>query len=288
MAIFFIQESKEKNKFKFKINSVLNKLEYNEGFINLPINNKNKLSKKKINKITQKLRKGNIRTVVLSEYLNKIQELKNDMYSNNINIIEGKYLFKLLIEESIKYICKKSNKKMEDLEISFLTNDANNLNKQIILELSPKIKRLNIITNNIGEFQDIEDYLYNEKGIMIKLSNNKKTDLLKTNIIINIDFMENIINRYNLPKQGIIININGGIRIKSKKFNGINVNNYSIEMPNKYKIEGFNNKYIYESYIWGKEYNLARKQILDDKIRIKNLIGEKGIINSREFVSYNL
>ena len=82
------------------------------------------------------------------------------------------------------------------------------MNKQIILELSQKVKRLNIITNHIEEFQDIEDYLYNEMGIMIKLSNNKKTDLLKTNIIINMDFMEDIINKYNLPKQGIIININ--------------------------------------------------------------------------------
>lgn len=288
MTIFFIQESKEKSKFKLKINNVLNKIEYKENFVNLPINGESKLSSKKVKKIIKKLKDNNIRTVVLSKNLSHIEILKNEMYYNNINILEGKYLFKLLIEESIEYICKKSNKKMEDLEISFLTNDANNLNKQIILELSPKIKRLNIITNNIGEFKDIEDYLYNEMGIMIKLSNNKKTDLLKTNIIINIDFMEDIINRYNLPKQGIIININEGIRIKSKKFNGININNYYIEMPTKYKIEGFDNEYIYESYIWGKEYDLARKQILDDKIRIKNLIGEKGIINSREFVNYNL
>lgn len=285
MAIFLIQESQEKNKFKFKINSVLNKLEYNENFISLAINEKSKLSTKKISKITRKLRENNVRIVILSKYLNKIQELKNEIYSNNINILEGKYLFKLLIEEIIKYICKKLNKKMEDLEISFLTNDANNLNKQIILELSQKVKRLNVITNHIEKFQDIEDYLYNEMGIMIKLSNNKKTDLLKTNIIINIDFMEDIINKYNIPKQGIIININGGIKIRTKKFNGININNYIIEMPDKYKIAGFYNEHIYESYILEKQYNLARKQILDDKIRIKSLIGEKGIINSREFIN---
>ena len=283
MAIFFIQESKEKNKFKLKINNMFNRIEYKENFISLPINEKIKLSSKKVKKIIRKLKENNIRTVVLSKYLDNIQELKNEIYSNNINILEGRYLFKLLIKESIEYICKKSNKKMEDLEISFLTNDANNLNKQIILELSQEVKRLNIITNHIEEFQDIEDYLYNEMGIMIKLSNNKKTDLLKTNIIINMDFMEDIINKYNLPKQGIIININGGIKIKSKKFNGINTNSYTAKISNKYKIEGFNDECVYESYIWGKEYDLARKQILDDKIRIKNLIGEKGIINSREF-----
>lgn len=283
MAIFFIQESKEKNKFKLRINNMFTSIEYNGNFINLPINEKSKLSNKKVKKIIKKLKENNIRTVVLSKYLEHIEELKNEIYSNNINILEGRYLFKLLIKESIEYICKKSNKKMEDLEISFLTNDANNLNKQIILALSQKVKRLNIITNHIEEFQDIEDYLYNEMGIMIKLSNNKKTDLLRTNIIVNMDFMEDIINKYNLPKQGIIININGGIKIKSKKFNGININNYTAKIPNKYKTEGFYDEGVYETYIWGKEYDLARKQILDDKIRIKNLIGEKGIINSREF-----
>ncbi len=283
MAIFFIQESKEKNKFKLKINNMFNRIEYNENFINLPINEESKLRNKKIKRIIKKLKDNNIRTVLLSKHLNGIQELKNQIYSNNINILEGRYLFKLLITESIEYICKQSNKKIEDLEISFLTNDANNLNKQIILEISQKVKRLNIITNHIEEFQDIENYLYNDMGIMIKLSNNKKTDLIKTNIIINMDFMEDIINQYNFPKQGIIININGGIKIKSKKFNGININKYTVKMPDKYRIEGFYNECVYESYIWGKEYDLARKQILDDKIRIKNLIGEKGIINSWEF-----
>ena len=209
MAVFFIQESNEKNKIKLKIKNLLNKLEFDEKYINIPINKKGKISIKKAVKWACKLEENNVRNVVLSKFLNNIQELKNEIHSNNINILEGRFLFELLIQEIIEYICKKTSKKQEDLEISILTNDDNNLNKQTILELSQKIKRLNIITNHIKEFKDVEDYLYNEKGIIIKISNNKKTDLLKSNIIINMNFLEDVINKYNLPKQGIIINING-------------------------------------------------------------------------------
>ena len=290
MALFFIEESREnKFKFKLKINNILNKIEEkidgNRVFISLPIK-KNKMKEKKVKKLVKQMQKYKIKTAILSENLYNIETLKNEIYSVNINILDGKYLFKLLIGEIIKYICKKTNTSVEKMEISFLTNDVNNINKEIIISLAEKVKTLNIITNHIEEFRNIEDYLYNEKGIIIKISNNYKTALQKTNIIINMDFPEDTINKYSIPIKCIIVNINGGIKIKTKKFNGININSYNIIIPPKYKIEGYNDKFVYESNLLGKEYKIARKQILEDKIKIKNLIGEKGIISNREFLFF--
>lgn len=297
MTLFFLQESKEKNKYKFKINTILNKIEErideNRVFLTLPIKTvgahdcalkKTKETKpKKIKKLISKMENYRIKTAVLSENLYNIEEIKNWLYSRNINILDGKYLFKLLTEETINYICKKSKTNIEKIEVSILTNDTNNINKEIIISLAERVKTLNIITNHISEFRNIEDYLYNEKGIIVKVSNNYKTALQKTNIIINIDFPEETINKYAIPSKCIIININGGIKIKTKKFNGININDYNIIIPPEYKIDGFNNKFIYESNILGKEYKTAQKQILEDKIQIQSLVGEKGVINRREF-----
>ena len=137
--------------------------------------------------------------------------------------------------------------------------------------------------NKKEEFSSIESYLYNEKGIIVRISNNYKTSLNKTNIIINMDFSENMISKYYIPSKCIIININGGVKIRSKKFSGININGYNIIIPEKYKVIGYNDKYVYESNIIDKEYKLAKKQLLDDNIKIKNLLGEKGIINNIEF-----
>lgn len=288
MALFFLQESKEKNKYIFKINSILNKIEErvdeNKIFLTLPINKNVKY--KKIKKLINKLERYRIKTVILSNELYNKEELKNELYSRNINILDGKYLFKILTEDIINYICKKSKTKIEKKEISILTNDKSKINEEIIIELAEKVKTLNIVTNHIDEFKNLEDYLYNEKGIIIKVSNNYKIALQKTDIIINLDIPEETINKYLIPNKSIIININGGIKIKSKKFNGINVNDYNIRIPNKYKIEGFNNKFIYEGNVLNKEYTKARKQILEDKIRIENLIGEKGVINQKEYHNF--
>lgn len=287
MALFFIEESKEKNKLKLNINNILNKIEErtdeNKIFLSLPIKDISKIKKNKIKKLVKKMQKYKIKTLILSENLSNIENLKNELYSMNINILNGKYLFRILVEETINYICKKSKVAIEKMQISFLTNDVNDINKQIIINLAEKVKTLNIITNHIEEFRSVEDYLYNEKGIVIKISNNYKNALQKTNIIINMDFPEEVINQYKIPSKCVIINTNGEIKIKTKKFNGININGYNIITPTKYKIEGYNNKLIYEAYILNKEYETAKKQIIEDKIKIKNLIGEKGIINSNEF-----
>ena len=289
MTLFFIEESKEKNKYKLKINKILNKIQEkkdgNKVFLSLPIK-REKIKEKKIKKLVKQMQKYKIKTVVLSDNLFNIETLKNELYSININILDGKYLFKLLTEEVIKYICKKTKTDIEKMEISILTNDVNNTNNAIIIGLAEKVKMLNIITNHVSEFKTMEDYLLNEKGIVIKISNNYKTALKKTNIIINIDFTEEDINKYSLPSKCVIANLNSEIKIKTKKFNGINIIDYNIIIPPKYKIEGYNNKFVYESKILGKGYEVAKKQIQEDKIKIKNLIGKNGVINSKEFDFY--
>lgn len=289
MTLFFIEESKEKNKYKLKINKILNKIQEkkdgNKVFLGLPIK-REKIKEKKIKKLVKQMQKYKIKTVVLSDNLFNIETLKNELYSININILDGKYLFKLLTEEIIKYICKKTKTDIEKMEISILTNDVNNTNNAMIIGLAEKVKMLNIITNHVSEFKTMEDYLLNEKGIVIKISNNYKTALKKTNIIINIDFTEEDINKYSLPSKCVIVNLNSEIKIKTKKFNGINIIDYNIIIPPKYKIEGYNNKFVYESKILGKGYEVAKKQIQEDKIKIKNLIGKNGVINSKEFDFY--
>lgn len=289
MTLFFIEESKEKNKCKLKINNILNKIQEqkdgNKVFLSLPIKSE-KIKEKKIKRLVKQMQKYRIKTVVLSDNLFNIETLKNELYSININILDGKYLFKLLTEEVIKYICKKTKTDIEKMEISILTNDVNNTNNVIIIGLAEKVKMLNIITNHVSEFKTMEEYLLDEKGIVIKISNNYKTALKKTNIIINIDFVEEDINKYSLPSKCVIVNLNREIKIKTKKFNGINIIDYNIIIPPKYKIEGYNNKFVYESNMLEKGYEVAKKQIQEDKIKIKNLIGKNGVINSKEFDFY--
>ena len=256
----------------------------NKSILILPINSNTKITKRKIKRIITYLKKKNIKRVVLSKYLNSMEIIKKELIENNIKIIDGTFNFKMLLNEVLEYICKIGKTSKEKLKISIITNDTNIMNKQIIIELASIIKSLSIVTNKQKEFKNIEEYLYNEMGIIIKLLHNiDKT----SNIIINLDISTNELKQYNIPYKSIIININGNIKINSKRFNGININSYNIEMPNKYKIQDFEDKLLYESITIDKEYNLVKKQIKEDKIQIKNLIGEKGIINDKEFIIFS-
>lgn len=166
-----------------------------------------------------------------------------------------------------------------------LINDFNKINTEIIIEIAKNIKTLNIVTNHIDRCKKIEEYLYNEFGIMINISNNKRKSLLNSEIILNIDFPEELVNKYRIYEKSIIINISEKIKLISKRFNGININYYKINIPEKYKIYNFKDEIIYESIIF-KIYKLEdiMKKIKKDKIKIKKLIGNNGVISEKEIV----
>lgn len=149
--------------------------------------------------------------------------------------------------------------------------------------VAQNMKRVNIVTNHINKFKKMEEYLYNELGIILNISNNKSKSLLNSELIINIDFPQELINKYEIYNKAILINILNSVEIKAKKFNGINVNYYSIYMPKRYKMNGFDNQIIYESKIYKYGYNQARNCIIKDKIKIKKFIGRNGEILEGEF-----
>lgn len=165
-----------------------------------------------------------------------------------------------------------------------LINDFTQLNTEIIIHIAKSIKRLNIVTNHINKCKKIEEYLYSEFGIILNVSNNKRRSLLKSELIINFDFPEELINKYRIYDKAVVINTNDKIHIESKRFNGININYYKILIPDEYKLSGFSNEVIYESLIYTKNnYKDTSDKILTDKITINKLIGNNGIVTEKEF-----
>ena len=275
----FLQESLEKNNIKAFFKG-FSKIDNN---IQIPFNSKTKLTYKKVKKIIKYLKKNNIKQVVLSKFLDKSTILKNDMLKNKINIIDGKILYKYLLGEIIEFICNETNLNKDKLEMAILIDNIKNINKQELIDLSSKIKRINIISNNIDQFKKLEDFLYSEYGFVINISNNKKA-IINSKIIINLDFNENMINKYRIPANSIIIDINNNIKIRKKSFNGIIINDYNIIMPSEYKKSGFEDKYVYEKLVINNHSKSIKKQIIKDKIKIKNLIGEKGTIKFNLYI----
>ena len=274
-----------------KIKKLFNIVEFSEDkgktTIILPLFKSNIIKDKKIIKIAKKINRklydNNIENVVLSNYLEENEILKQKLYCQNINILDGRYLFYLLIPEIVDYILKRQKKKLENGEITLLINDFTENNARIITYIAQSVKRVNIVTNHSNKFKKLEEYLYNELGIILNITNNKNKSLANAGLIINIDFPEEIINKYEINSNAIIVNIFNEIKIRAKRFNGVNINYYKAYIPKKYKMEEFKDNLIYESSIYKYNYENARKDIITNKIKIKKLIGINGDISENEF-----
>lgn len=295
MNICYISETHETCDFVkrivIKIKKIFNIVEFSEDngktTITLPLFKSNKIRNKKIIKIAKRINKklydNNIENVVLSNYLEENEILKQKLYCQNINILDGRYLFYLLIPEIIEYILKRQKVKLQNGEVTLLINDFTQNNAKIITYIAQNVKRVNIVTNHSNKFKKTEDYLYNELGVILNITNNKSKSLSNANLIINIDFPEEIINKYEINSNAIIVNIFNEIKIRAKKFNGININYYKACIPKEYQIDGFQNNLVYESSIYKYSYENARKDIIANKIRIKKLVGINGDISENEF-----
>ncbi len=105
---------------------------------------------------------------------------------------------------------------------------------------------------------------------------------MKSQIILNIDFPKELINKYNLKDDAIIVNVKGRIKINKKRFNGLNINDYEIDFrEDKKDDKAISDKYflkdIYESELYKKQrIDKIKEKIKLDKVTIKKLILNNG------------
>lgn len=270
--IGYVISKQEKNFFK----NIFNKLDVEEYE-----NGKKYIIPKLNEKVIEKLKKDNIKNVVIAKKDKHNIEFINNIYSSNMNILNGRLLFKNLIPEIIEYLSKILETNKEDIEVTILVNDYSQINLYYINELISNIKRINIITNNIRKFKVFADRLYKEEAITVPVMNNKNKSLINKKIIINIDFTEEQLKKYRINRKAILINIENDIANINKSFAGINISNYEINMEST--DSEFEKNEIYESYIIGKKIKDIRRKLLDDGVKISNFIGKRGIIDINEY-----
>ena len=242
----------------------------------------------------KKIKKYNFKNVILSNNLFNDEKLKKIFINNNINIIEGKFLYESLLYKSIEYISNIQRMDMEKYEISILIKYKNNIRVSGIIELAKKCKIINLITDNIRQFDRLEKELKKEYGIILNVTTNKEKTLLNSNIIINLDFLLDEFSQCAMPRKAIIFNIRNNLKIYSNFFEGINITDYLIYLPQKYNkivklLEDVNPILLYEAIII--ENNLIQSEIERklkfDSVEIKCFLGNNGIIRGREFLKVN-
>ncbi|MBR3002198.1 MAG: hypothetical protein IKF38_01310 [Clostridia bacterium] len=113
---------------------------------------------------------------------------------------------------------------------------------------------------------------------MITVTNNKKKSLAKSKLILNIDFPKELLNKYYVFDEAIILNINGNMKIDRKRFNGKIINDYEINVTPE-AIQGYEGnaqkyftKHLYEAeFYFNIPYKDFQKKIIKDKLQILSL-----------------
>lgn len=277
---------------KIEIKKVLNdsykNTAINKIIICIPNYKFNKINKTFMKNLLYRLNQNGAKNIVLSDSLSRKTLLKNELYSYNFNILNGRFLIKISSIDILEYIMEKIESNLNKEEISIMVNENSNINLEIITNIANIAKRVNLITNNISRFKKLENRLYEENGIILSIGNNRKKGLAKSKYILNIDFPEELLNKYKIYKKAVVVNIENICKVNSKSFSGIVINDIDIAYKKKEEekevLEKFDKKEVYESKIIAlDEYNEINNVKRRDNFKIVNTIGNNGVIHQDEY-----
>ena len=272
--MYYIQEV-DKPSFFIRIFNII-KLEGNNIFVPLIEIENSKVQEKLAKKTIKIFENLNSKKVVISKNVKMYKTYVNLLNTGQFDVVNGKWLFSMLIPEVIKYVENKKNLKEEETSVYFLVNDFTETVIENIKAMAKGHKHVSVITKYVEKMKKIENQILQETGVVITVMNNKKKSLAKAQIVINADFTNELLNQYNICENAIIIDLTQSLRNLKKRFNGFVVNNYEIKLKNRseYRIDYnmFFQRELYESEFYKKQpYEYVRKKIIKDGVQIKKL-----------------
>lgn len=254
-----------------------------EDKIILPVNDSEFSEKQSIilaNKTHKILQKTRSNKIVLEKNLHQNETYINLLYSYEYDIVDGKWLFEAILNKILDYIIELKNIKKQEIQISILVNNLTDYTLENIKILANEYKTLNIVTNHMEKFKNIEKKIFENQGLILTVTNNKKKSLSKSKIIINIDFPSELLNRYNIFDEAIIVSLMDNVKISKKRFNGILINDYEISTDVVPTNEKYFIKEIYESEFYKHiPFNEFQEKIKKDNVKVQAVYGINGKIS---------
>ena len=298
MIIAYIKQERMKNILWDKIRKLEVNLFNNNYIINLF-----EFNDKTIIKLVKIIKRYKIDSVVFSKDIDKefSNQVMNRLVDEGMIIdnLKGKKLMEYMGLEIIEYILKIQETEMNREEIYFLLKKEeieSIIDTDYLTNYIKGFRLVNLVSNDIRQLKKIQDKILEKDNILISISNNKKKALKRAKYIININLNKKELEKYTINRYAIIINLREIVKYDEPSFEGININNIEIIVPEKYTevyeqigIE-FNISSIYESILFSmtnkinntNNYKSIHDKIEKDGIMIKYLIGNNGIITDQE------
>lgn len=249
--------------FSIKMIEDDNKIEY----ICYAKNNQEEKILKKIEKII----KNNLNTkIVLSKQIKEIvKNIKNLKLlielKQILDIIEkdnkNKQIYIDFCKNVIKDVIESKKQVTQEQTLYILIATKNYDNIQLIKELMPQYKMINIVTNNRKQFKDLEEKA-EENFEPISVLNNKRKSLSNAKYILNVDFSGKEITEYWINRTSVIFNIADTKIDNLTVFDGTIINNIDLtdngefDLKDEYQANNKKCEEAVKSKIEQKEYEL--------------------------------
>lgn len=244
------------------------------------------INQKMMNNLIEKIKKLHVKDIVLAESLANKKEITNVIENAGYNILDGKWLYKFLAYDITRKIAYIKNKNIADMEITILSNKDSDINFGIIKALAKECKILNVVTDQMDTFKALENTLFEDYGINITVSRNKKKACLHSDVILNFDFENKLLKLCKFKKKSIVVQFT---KEKFENREGITIVFFKLNIPIKYfnniEYKGhFEEEILYESFLYYKtSFRNVRKIFKKDNIQIKYFVGNNGKIAFNEF-----
>lgn len=279
----------------------------------LPIFEKEKKADRVVRNLLKQIRKMKLDTIVFSEEIashSLYWKIGQELDKYNINVLNGRKLMQYMDYDIYEYILNLQKADIKQEDIYFLIKKDKNLDLQFLTKFVEKCKTVNIVTNDIERFKEVQNNLYEKDNILIGVSNNKNKSLKRAKYVFNINLDKKDLEKFKINRNAIIVNFNSYIQYNPNTFDGINVNYFQLSMPDEYienfedinECEEFDRVKLYEGILM-EEIEIQRKRntmlskselykrktmvqdiIKKDGIKIIGLIGNNGRIDEKEII----
>lgn len=284
MTIAYVKEEKKQKFFQKSIEIRI----FENNYVLAVIDKNKKNIVKKLIKYIQKLK---IDTLVFSKDLENLKKEICDL--DYVRIINGRKLMEYMEYNIFEYILEKQNNKIKEEDIYIVFKKDKNLDLNFLKIFIENFRMTNVVTNDVERLKNVQDNLIENDNILISVSNNKKKALKRAKYILNVNLTKEELQKYKINRNAIIVNIKEEVKYNDLSFEGVNVNNIELSLPDEYieRYEELGAKFdkteFYESILLNDGLEKAsieeiENRINKDNVQIVGILGNNGEISDKE------